>query len=64
MNTLCFILAALIIVHHYFVHEELIGLDRFIQLEDLNNHETFPLRFLVHNESPIPRQRKPRAKVS
>ncbi len=31
----------LIVVHHHIIHPELSGLDRFFQISDISNHETW-----------------------
>jgi len=49
INTIPFLIGIIIIIHHYIKHKEnkkLNMIDKFIQIEDINNHETWALFFI------------------
>ena len=44
-----FVIAIIVIVHHYFIHRKdihLSTLDKWVQYNDINNHETWALFFI------------------
>lgn len=47
MVTLALYLAVLMAVHHYMIHPELEGSDRFFQLSDVTNHEVWIVGLLT-----------------
>ena len=44
---LSFISALIIILHHWAIHPELTGLNRFVQVSDIDSHEVWALGFIA-----------------